>query len=183
MSCSIRPPHSNLSICTFRIGVWCVQWFVWATATTTLCSSTWVTNLEVQSLQNTVCLLTLTLQYYTHTTGATHQQHRRHVGVYDVCVYRYGHRVDRVAYHPSYHVLMDTGLRNGTAAFAWNRPNNPSAHIIRAAMMYMQNAVDPGTCCPQVMTFAGRTRRLTDDSSLKVRLQRSQRFSGRNPNA
>ena len=67
----------------------------------------------------------------------------------------YGRRVDTIDYHPSYHVLMDKSLQAGGAAYGYNNSvNNPSSHTVRAAIIYMLNQLEPGHCCPIVMTCA-----------------------------
>ncbi len=45
---------------------------------------------------------------------------------------RYGHRIDRVNYHPAYHHLMNMGLREGLHSSPWTDPG-PGAHVVRAA--------------------------------------------------
>ena len=65
-----------------------------------------------------------------------------------------GNRVDVVDYHPAYHDLMASGIGAGVTSFAWNNPGKQGAHVARAALMYTQNQVDAGHCCPLVMTFA-----------------------------
>ena len=66
---------------------------------------------------------------------------------------RYGHRVDEVSFHPSYHKLMALALDNGLHAEPWRRPQ-PGAHVVRAARSYMQGQVEAGHGCPLTMTFA-----------------------------
>eukprot|EP01038_Epipyxis_sp_PR26KG_P010382 gene10382-13946_t len=72
----------------------------------------------------------------------------------------YGRRIDEIDYHPSYHKLMTHGIENGSAAFGYNQfPENKNSfysisHIIRAAFIYMENQLEPGHCCPIVMTAA-----------------------------
>jgi putative acyl-CoA dehydrogenase len=62
----------------------------------------------------------------------------------------YGERIDMVDYHPAYHILMDNGLSIGAGSYGYNQKD----HISRAALIYMQNQVEPGHCCPIVMTCA-----------------------------
>ncbi|GAA4085228.1 acyl-CoA dehydrogenase family protein [Zhongshania borealis] len=66
---------------------------------------------------------------------------------------RFGHRVDLVKFHPSYHNLMDMALRAGVHSGPW-QVNAKHAHVQRAALSYMQSQVDAGHGCPLTMTFA-----------------------------
>lgn len=66
----------------------------------------------------------------------------------------YGHRVDIVEYHPDYHILMAHGLEHGAAAYGYNNPSGVSSHVTRAGLIYMNNQLEPGHCCPIVMTSA-----------------------------
>lgn len=86
----------------------------------------------------------------------------------------YGRRIDVVEYHNSYHVLMDTSLSCGGAAYGYssglssssdpntvnkntsidNDTDHYSAHITRAGIIYILNQLEPGHCCPVVMTSA-----------------------------
>lgn len=62
-----------------------------------------------------------------------------------------GHRIDRVEYHPSYHVLMNRAFGAGVHSLAWKRPGGFAA---RAALFYLWNQLEQGTACPVTMTFA-----------------------------
>lgn len=66
---------------------------------------------------------------------------------------RYGHRIDLVEFHPSYHELMSTGIAHGITSAPWADPR-PGAHVARAATMYLHNQAEAGTSCPMTMTFA-----------------------------
>src|SRR5689334_7091712 len=54
---------------------------------------------------------------------------------------RFGHRVDRVAYDPSYHDLMSTATGFGLHATPW-LSDNPNAHLVRAIGYSLWGAVD-----------------------------------------
>jgi len=66
---------------------------------------------------------------------------------------RYGHRVDEVEYHPAYHQLMTVAMENGLHALPWV-DQRPGAHVVRAALLFLQTQVEAGHGCPVVMTFA-----------------------------
>lgn len=65
---------------------------------------------------------------------------------------RYGHRIDAVNYHPSYHVLMARAIGAGVHSAAWKRERGGFAG--RAALFYLWNQLEQGTACPVTMTFA-----------------------------
>ncbi|MEE4638639.1 MAG: acyl-CoA dehydrogenase family protein [Wenzhouxiangella sp.] len=65
---------------------------------------------------------------------------------------RYGHRVDQVDFHPSYHRLMELGIGHGLASLTWT--GKPGARIARSALMYLHNQFEAGTMCPITMTHA-----------------------------
>ncbi len=65
---------------------------------------------------------------------------------------RFGHRVDEVEYHPSYHALMAHAVGAGVHSIAWKREcGGFSAH---ATLFYLWNQLEQGTACPVTMTFA-----------------------------
>ncbi len=66
---------------------------------------------------------------------------------------RYGHRIDEVEFHPSWHRLMDTAVSEGLAGAAWTDPR-PAAHVARAAAFYVWGQVEAGHGCPVTMTYA-----------------------------
>jgi putative acyl-CoA dehydrogenase len=70
---------------------------------------------------------------------------------------QYGRRIDSIRYHPSYHRLMQHGIRGGTTSYGYiqDSPEKQlNGHIVRAGLMIMQNQIEPGHCCPLVMTSA-----------------------------
>jgi putative acyl-CoA dehydrogenase len=67
---------------------------------------------------------------------------------------RYGHRIDEVEFHPSYHRLMALAITHGVPSFAWRNAATPNAHVARAALMYLHGQAEQGTCCPLTMTYA-----------------------------
>lgn len=67
---------------------------------------------------------------------------------------RYGHRIDEVEYHPSYHELMAVATQFGLHATPWSI-GDPVAHTARAAKFYVWGQVEAGHGCPISMTYAG----------------------------
>ena len=65
---------------------------------------------------------------------------------------RGGHRIDRVDYHPSYHVLMNRAFSAGVHSLAWKQAQG--GFSARAALFYLWNQLEQGTACPVTMTFA-----------------------------
>jgi putative acyl-CoA dehydrogenase len=64
---------------------------------------------------------------------------------------RYGHRIDEVDFHPSWHALMDVAVSEGLAA-PWT--GAPGAQVARAAGFYTWSQVEGGHGCPISMTSA-----------------------------
>ncbi|MCY1397465.1 putative acyl-CoA dehydrogenase AidB [compost metagenome] len=67
---------------------------------------------------------------------------------------RYGRRIDEVEFHPAYHGLMNNAMRGEVHSFSWRHQDQAGAHVIRAALMYMNSQADAGTACPLTMTHA-----------------------------
>src|SRR6478672_1571959 len=66
---------------------------------------------------------------------------------------RFGHRIDRVEFHPNYHAIMQAAIEHGVAGMSW-QDGRPGAHVARAALSYLHYQVEPGTSCPLTMTHA-----------------------------
>ncbi|MEE1942857.1 acyl-CoA dehydrogenase family protein [Streptomyces sp. TRM 70361] len=66
---------------------------------------------------------------------------------------RYGHRIDEVEFHPSWHHLMRTAVEHGLHAAPWAEPR-PGAHLVRAAKFYLWSQAEAGHGCPVSMTYA-----------------------------
>ncbi len=66
---------------------------------------------------------------------------------------RFGHRIDRVEFHPNYHALMQAAVEHGVSGGSWRDPRAGS-HVARAALSYLHHQVEPGTSCPLTMTHA-----------------------------
>jgi putative acyl-CoA dehydrogenase len=67
---------------------------------------------------------------------------------------RYGHRIDEVEFHPSWHDLMRTSVEHGLHALPWRDPA-VGAHAARAALFFMMTQVEAGHLCPISMTYSG----------------------------
>jgi putative acyl-CoA dehydrogenase len=66
---------------------------------------------------------------------------------------RYGHRIDEVEFHPSWHRLLGLAVEHGVHALPWREPR-AGAHVGRAAMMILMSEVEAGHGCPISMTYA-----------------------------
>ena len=58
---------------------------------------------------------------------------------------RYGHRVDQIAFHSTWHQLMSGILAHGLHSKAWAVRPASRAHVARAAAYLMQGQVEAGT--------------------------------------
>lgn len=67
---------------------------------------------------------------------------------------RYGHRIDEVEFHPSWHWLMSRAVEHGLHAACWAPDAGPAAQQRRAAAFYLWSQVEAGHGCPISMTFA-----------------------------
>ena len=67
---------------------------------------------------------------------------------------RHGRRIDDVEFHPAYHDLMGKAMRSEVHSFSWRHEDQPGAHVVRAALMYLNSQPDAGTGCPLTMTHA-----------------------------
>jgi putative acyl-CoA dehydrogenase len=66
---------------------------------------------------------------------------------------RYGHRIDEVEFHPSWHHLMEVAVGEGLAASPW-ADHRAGAHVARAAGLFTWTQVEAGHSCPVSMTYA-----------------------------
>ncbi len=78
--------------------------------------------------------------------GRLANEHHPELRQYD----RYGHRVDEVDFHPSWHWLMERAIGHGLAATPWERQadGDPHAHVRRAAGFMAWSHTEPGHGCP-----------------------------------
>lgn len=66
---------------------------------------------------------------------------------------RFGHRIDQVEFHPSYHALMTAATGAGLHGTPW-AGQTPSAHVLRAAGFMLFTELEPSILCPISMTYA-----------------------------
>ena len=66
---------------------------------------------------------------------------------------RFGHRGDRLEFHPAWHELMSLAIGQGTHALCWTDPR-PGAQVARAVLSYLWNQGENGICCPIGMTYS-----------------------------
>jgi putative acyl-CoA dehydrogenase len=67
---------------------------------------------------------------------------------------RYGHRIDEVEYHPSYHWLVRNAVGWGLHGAPWLAEPDTGAHVARAAGFYLASQLEAGHGCPVSMTYA-----------------------------
>lgn len=72
---------------------------------------------------------------------------------------RFGHRIDRVEFHPSYHQLMALSVEQGLHGSPWDHLKGgsapkPGAVVARLAGTYMMTQIEAGHGCPITMTNA-----------------------------
>ncbi|MXG90643.1 acyl-CoA dehydrogenase family protein [Nocardioides flavescens] len=97
--------------------------------------------------------------------GRLANEHHPQLRAYD----RYGHRVDEVEFHPSWHWLMERAVGHGLAAAAWERQadGDAHAHVRRAAGFMAWSHTEPGHGCPVSMTYAAVPALRADDALAK----------------
>lgn len=66
---------------------------------------------------------------------------------------RFGNRIDRVDFHPSWHNLMTMAVSNGLHALAWE-PGVKAGHVTRTALTFLASQIESGHFCPISMTYA-----------------------------
>mmetsp|Transcript_26721 Transcript_26721/g.44666 ORF Transcript_26721/g.44666 Transcript_26721/m.44666 type:complete len:685 (+) Transcript_26721:53-2107(+) len=66
----------------------------------------------------------------------------------------FGRRIDVVDYHHAYHKIMSHAISNGAAGHGFRHHGTAGSQVARAALIYMENQIEPGHCCPVVMTAA-----------------------------
>jgi putative acyl-CoA dehydrogenase len=91
--------------------------------------------------------------------SAVMQTHARLANVHTPVLHshdRFGHRVDQVEFHPSYHALMALATGSGLHGTPWGGGADASAspHVLRAAGFMLFTELEPSTLCPISMTYA-----------------------------
>jgi putative acyl-CoA dehydrogenase len=66
----------------------------------------------------------------------------------------YGHRIDQVDFHPSWHQLMERAVGHGLHSLPWESTTQPGGHLARAAFAFLDNQIEAGHLCPIAMTYA-----------------------------
>ncbi len=66
---------------------------------------------------------------------------------------RFGHRLDEVEFHPSWHEVMRAAMAHEVHNLPWREPR-AGAHVARSALHSLLSQVESGACCPLTMTFA-----------------------------
>ena len=87
--------------------------------------------------------------------SATMQSHARLANVHTPELHshnRFGHRVDQVEFHPSYHALMSAAAEAGLHGTPWVEGQN--GHMRRAAAFMLFTEAEPSILCPISMTYA-----------------------------
>jgi putative acyl-CoA dehydrogenase len=85
------------------------------------------------------------------------REHARLAGTHSPVLHthdRYGHRIDEVEFHPSWHWLMRTSVGWGLHGAPWVAEPGTGAHVARAAGFYLMSQLEPGHGCPISMTYA-----------------------------
>jgi putative acyl-CoA dehydrogenase len=94
--------------------------------------------------------------------GVLANRHEPELVSYD----RYGHRIDEVRFHPSWHWLMERGVGHGLQAAPWTS-DAAHPHVRRAAGFFAWSQTEPGHGCPLSMTYAAVPALRADDALAK----------------
>ncbi len=91
--------------------------------------------------------------------SAEMQQHARLANVFTPQLKshsRFGHRIDQVEFHPSYHALMTAATASGLHGTPFSDAEQASgtAHVNRAAAFMLFTELEPSILCPISMTYA-----------------------------
>jgi putative acyl-CoA dehydrogenase len=90
-------------------------------------------------------------------TSAEAAEHARLAEVHPPVLHthdRYGHRIDDVEFHPSWHWLLRTAVGWGLHGTPWVAEPGTGAHVARAAGFYLMAQLESGHGCPISMTYA-----------------------------
>src|SRR6185503_2482607 len=94
--------------------------------------------------------------------GRLANRHEPELTTYD----RFGHRIDEVTFHPSWHWLMERAVGFGLQAAPWTSEAS-DAHVRRAAGFFAWSQTEPGHGCPISMTYAAVPALRVDDAIAK----------------
>jgi putative acyl-CoA dehydrogenase len=64
----------------------------------------------------------------------------------------YGHRADRVEFHPSWHSLLDLAVSNGLHSLPWEHRPGDGGYPARAGFTFLASQVEAGHFCPISMS-------------------------------
>ncbi len=97
--------------------------------------------------------------------GMLANRHEPELTSYD----RYGHRIDEVVFHPSWHWLMERAVGHGLQAAPWEQQaaGAEHAHVRRAAGFMAWSHTDPAHGCPISMTYAAVPALRADEALAK----------------
>ncbi len=87
--------------------------------------------------------------------SAAMQQHARLANLHQPLLRthdRFGHRIDELEFHPSWHVLLGAAVAAGLHATPWAL--GPGAHVERAAGFLMFTELEASVMCPVSMSYA-----------------------------
>ena len=65
---------------------------------------------------------------------------------------RFGHRIDEVEFHPSWHHFLDLSVSHGLHSLPFERPAGEGGRVVRDALFTMVSQVEAGHGCPISMT-------------------------------
>lgn len=121
----------------------------------------WAPNLDTEDLSALGAQMGSS-EWQTHARLANH--HQPVLSTHD----RFGRRVDRVEFHPSYHALMGAAAEFGLHGSPWG--GGAHAHLRRAAgfMLFTEN--EPSILCPISMTYAVMPG-LADNAAIAAQLK------------
>ena len=109
---------------------------------------------------NAPALVTTHLRTLGRQVGSAEmQQHARLANVFTPQLKshdRFGHRIDQVEFHPSYHALMSAATAAGLhgTPFSDAEQTTGTAHVNRAAAFMLFTELEPSILCPISMTYA-----------------------------
>ncbi|RZI97550.1 MAG: isovaleryl-CoA dehydrogenase [Variovorax sp.] len=106
---------------------------------------------------NAPTLQTAALHALGETIGSADMQtHARLANLHTPTLHthdRFGRRIDKVEFHPSYHVLMKAAVGAGLHGTPWSG-TSASPHVLRAAGFMLFTELEPSMLCPISMSYA-----------------------------